>query len=349
MSDTTDILGLPLILPAQAQKHVTHNEALLALDAVVQLAVLDRNRTAPPVTATPGDRHLVAGTATGLWVGQEGRIAVLTGTGWQFHAPQPGWRAWVLGEAREAVYDGLTWKTPNEIEGGYARLGVSTAPDAVNRFAVASEAVLMTHQGAGVQLKLNKAAAGDTASLLFQTAWSGRAEMGTAGGSDFSVKVSANGSTWFTGLQVAAATGVPDFPQGLTRAGSPVFARSNILGTVSQTGGVPTGAVIEHGSNANGDFIRFADGTQICWKTDLTVTNASTALGSGFTSAALTWTFPQTFLVGSPPVVTGLADAVECWLTAATPVEGSVSLRVLAMVTKSGAIGVRTMAVGRWC
>ncbi|MBJ2151031.1 DUF2793 domain-containing protein [Paracoccus sp. IB05] len=348
MSDTTDILGLPLILPAQAQKHVTHNEALLALDAVVQLAVLDRNRTTPPVTATPGDRHLVAGTATGIWVGQEGRIAVLTGTGWQFHAPQPGWRAWVLGEAREAVYDGLTWKTPNEIEGGYARLGVSTTPDAVNRLAVASEAVLMTHQGAGVQLKLNKAAAGDTASLLFQTAWSGRAEMGTAGGSDFSVKVSANGATWFTGVQVAAATGVADFPQDLTRAGSQVFARNNILGTVSQSGGVPAGAVIERGSNANGEYIRYADGTQICWRNGISTPNVSTALGSGFTSAAVTWTYPAVFVTGSTPVVSGMADAVDCWLSHATPVVTSVSLRVLALVSKPAPVGLRAMAIGRW-
>ncbi|MCG7624395.1 hypothetical protein [Epibacterium sp. Ofav1-8] len=38
----------------------------------------------------------------------------------------------------------------------------------------------------------------------------------------------------------------------------------NLLGTVSQSGGTPTGAVIERGSNANGEYVRFADGTQIC-------------------------------------------------------------------------------------
>jgi hypothetical protein len=44
------------------------------------------------------------------------------------------------------------------------------------------------------------------------------------------------------------------------------FRRGNILGTVSQSGGVPTGAIIERGSNANGEFVRFADGTQMCWR-----------------------------------------------------------------------------------
>lgn len=42
------------------------------------------------------------------------------------------------------------------------------------------------------------------------------------------------------------------------------FGRGNILGTVSQSGGVPTGAIIERGENANGVYIRWADGTQIC-------------------------------------------------------------------------------------
>ena len=45
---------------------------------------------------------------------------------------------------------------------------------------------------------------------------------------------------------------------------SGLFSRANTLGTVSQSAGVPTGAIIERGSNSNGEFVRFADGTQIC-------------------------------------------------------------------------------------
>ena len=59
MSDTTTHLGLPYLLAAQAQKHVTHNEALRLLDAMVQLSVLDRTRTAPPASPTwPETRQL---------------------------------------------------------------------------------------------------------------------------------------------------------------------------------------------------------------------------------------------------------------------------------------------------
>lgn len=55
------------------------------------------------------------------------------------------------------------------------------------------------------------------------------------------------------------------------------YRNDNILGTVSQTGGVPTGAVIERGSNANGEYVRFADGTQICTNDNAAVTTAPAA------------------------------------------------------------------------
>jgi len=45
------------------------------------------------------------------------------------------------------------------------------------------------------------------------------------------------------------------------------YRQGNILGTVSQAAGAPTGAVVERGSNANGEYVRFADGTQICTRT----------------------------------------------------------------------------------
>jgi hypothetical protein len=69
MSDTSHILGLPYIQPAQAQKHVTHNEAIRVLDALVQLSVEDRDQTAPPATPTSGDRHILAANASGVWTG----------------------------------------------------------------------------------------------------------------------------------------------------------------------------------------------------------------------------------------------------------------------------------------
>lgn len=87
-------------------------------------------------------------------------------------------------------------------------VGINTAHDSGNRLAVSSPASLFTHEGAGHQVKLNKASAADTASLLFQTDFSGRAEMGTAGQDDFAIKVSADGSSWTTALAFDAASGM---------------------------------------------------------------------------------------------------------------------------------------------
>ena len=43
-----------------------------------------------------------------------------------------------------------------------------------------------------------------------------------------------------------------------------IYHNKNAVGPVSQSDGVPTGAIIQRGSNANGEFVRYADGTQIC-------------------------------------------------------------------------------------
>ncbi|WP_371345284.1 DUF2793 domain-containing protein [Ancylobacter sp. IITR112] len=109
MSETTPLLALPLLAAAQAQKHVTHNEALLRLDAAVQLAVLDRTRALPPAAPLPGDRHLVASGAGDAFAGHEGEIA-LYDSGWHFLAPRAGWRAYVVAEGVTLLFDGSVWR-----------------------------------------------------------------------------------------------------------------------------------------------------------------------------------------------------------------------------------------------
>ena len=88
-----------------------------------------------------------------------------------------------------------------------ALFGVNATADATTKFAVAAAASLFNHAGNGHQHKINKNAAGDTASLLFQTGTSGRAEMGTTGDDDFHFKVSADGSTWKEAIVIDRTTG----------------------------------------------------------------------------------------------------------------------------------------------
>ncbi|BCR29889.1 hypothetical protein KAM448_05810 [Aeromonas caviae] len=72
-----------------------------------------------------------------------------------------------------------------------------------------------------------------------------------------------------------------------------LYKKRNILGIVSQSAGAPTGAIIERGSNANGDYTKFADGFMVCTGT-LVTTLSSTPL-DGTNGASLVWTFPASF------------------------------------------------------
>ena len=114
MSDITTHLLLPYILASQAQKHVTHNEALRLLDAMVQLSVLDRTRTAPPVSPTDGDRHIVASGATGLWAGWDLNVAFWVDGVWMRLVPRPGWLAWIAAEQTFVVWNGSSWDLVGE-------------------------------------------------------------------------------------------------------------------------------------------------------------------------------------------------------------------------------------------
>jgi hypothetical protein len=196
MADATPNLDLPFLAAGQAGKHITHNEALRILDALAVLTLRDRTRTAPPASPAEGDRHLVAASPTGAWAGQAGTVAAWQDGAWAFFAPRVGWRAWVADEARLIAFDGAGWVAVAPAPNPTPLVGVNATADATNRLSVTSPAVLFRHDGAGAQVKIDKAAAGDSASVLFQTAASGRAEIGLTGDNRLHVKASADGTTW---------------------------------------------------------------------------------------------------------------------------------------------------------
>jgi len=306
MPDDTTILSLPLILPAQAQKHVTHNEALAQLDLIVQLAVIDRVLTTAPALPTLGDRHIVAAGASGPWVGQSGRIALYAETGWQFTQPLPGWQAHVLAEGQTAVFDGLVWETLSDGPLRVAQLGVSAVADATNRLVVSSDAVLLNHAGAGHQLKLNKAAAGDTASLLFQTGFSGRAEMGTAGSDGFDIKVSADGAVWSTALGADAATGEVTLPEPLHLGGQAADPAAPVDGTVwlnTTTGEVKVRSAGVTSALGGGGV---SDGD----KGDVTVSAAVWSIDAGAVTLAKLADIATDSLLGRDTAGTGVPEAL---------------------------------------
>ncbi|PSJ60337.1 DUF2793 domain-containing protein [Mesorhizobium soli] len=351
--DNTPNLALPYLMPSQAQKHVTHNEALQMLDALVQLSVQDRDLAAPPSSVSAGERWIVASGATGAWAGQHGKIAVAQDGGWIFLSPGTGWLAWVADEAQLVAWDGGKWTTSvaspfqdtlftlvNEADaskqakfllsgitagqtrtytlpnltgalatignlsqtfsgattfsgtftasgttvsfgtgtgastvnlgtgattsgntkivnigtGGangsttnvnigptaataaatvtfsgrvlevlaasanvtalYAGIGGATA-DSYNRLSINSPAVLFNHAGASMQATLNKSASGNDAGFIFQTNWSSRALFGTLGDDNFTMKVSPDGSAFFTSLELVRTSGLTRVHNGL--------------------------------------------------------------------------------------------------------------------------------------
>lgn len=111
MPDQTPNLAMPFIMPAQAQKHVTHNEAIELLDMIVQLSVEAGGAEVPPVAAAEGQSWILGANPTGDWSGQGGKIASWRGGGWLFVAPGEGWLAWVQNDAALQVMTGGAWVT----------------------------------------------------------------------------------------------------------------------------------------------------------------------------------------------------------------------------------------------
>jgi hypothetical protein len=218
----TPHLALPLLDAAQAQKHVTHNEALSLMDALAHLAASAR-ATAPPPAPNEGDRLLVTAVATGAFAGKEKQIATFLAGAWSFLQPQSGWRLYLAAESQMLLYNGADWvdlaSGLRELQ-NLTRLGVGTTADATNPFAAKINAALFTAKGAAeggsgdLRLTLNKELAGNTGSILYQSNYSARAEAGLSGNNDFRVKVSADGATWKDAIIVDQATGGVTFPRG---------------------------------------------------------------------------------------------------------------------------------------
>jgi hypothetical protein len=113
----TPNLSLPFIEAGQAQKHVTHNEALRLLDSLVQLAVVSVSVN-PPGSPANGERHIVGNAASGSFAGHENEVAAFQDGGWVFLLPQPGWRTWLIDDAKFLVWTGSAWTEISSGGGG---------------------------------------------------------------------------------------------------------------------------------------------------------------------------------------------------------------------------------------
>lgn len=109
--DETIRWALPLLAAGQAQKEITHNEAIAAIDRLLHLAVLSRTMATPPTQPAVGDAYIIGVSPTGDWQGAPGKLASFDGFGWTISMPNPGCMAWVADEQQFAVCTDAGWAT----------------------------------------------------------------------------------------------------------------------------------------------------------------------------------------------------------------------------------------------
>ena len=228
--DTSARLGLPYLAAGQLQKHVTLNEALTRLDALTQTAVVSRTTAAQPAAPADGALYILPTGATGAAWGEraEGSLMRAEAGGWLAVEAPDGLLAVVLDSEEVLVRRVGTWTPliadePVTALQNLTRLGVNTEADATNVIAARLNKALWTalesESGGDGDLRFtfNKQGASDVLSLLFQSGWGGRAELGLIGDDDLRLKVSADGGTWREAFSVDRASGRLWFAQGATR------------------------------------------------------------------------------------------------------------------------------------
>lgn len=124
-----------------------------------------------------------------------------------------------------------------------------------------------------------------------------------------------------------------------------------VVGTVAQVGGIPTGQVVERGSNVNGEYVRFADGTQICRNIFTVSLVISTGYFGGFISPVTVWNFPANFASVGVPAVNGTCagySAFGCVVGSTTQSSAGVFLTSALSVTAGATRYIAVTAIGRW-
>jgi len=109
MTIVTPRLRMPLLDMGQAQKELTHNEALTLVDFFVQPRVEAMDATVPPADPSNGQAWIVGNGAQGIWAGHENSLALWTDGGWRFVQPFRALCVWIGGGDMFARWDGLNW------------------------------------------------------------------------------------------------------------------------------------------------------------------------------------------------------------------------------------------------
>ena len=221
-------LALPLLVAEQAQKHVTHNEALgAARRDGAALGQGPRPRQPARIAGRGRPLHRRGGRDRRLGRARRRASRCWQDGAWSFYAPREGWRAWVEDEDAFLSSTARAGSTVGAALGALQNLtllGIGTTADATNPFSAKLNKALWTAKTAAeggdgdLRYTMNKETAADVLSLLLQSGFSGRAEIGLIGDDDLTIKVSPDGSAWTSALIVDKDDGAALFTCGSATA-----------------------------------------------------------------------------------------------------------------------------------
>lgn len=301
--DQSARLGLPYLAAGQMQKHVTLNEALTRLDALVQTAVVSRSLAVQPAEPVDGALYILPANASGeAWAARpEGALMRAEAGGWTVVDVPDGLVVLVLDAAEVVIRHGGAWVPLGErldaIQ-NLSRLGLGTTADAANPFAARLNKALWTAVGVGeggdgdLRLTLNKEGPSDVLSLLFQSGWGGRAELGLIGDDDLRLKVSADGGSWRDVWSVDRDTGRISFERGASRREVTVFtaddayaipswARTLEAVAIGGGGGGGAGAFAASGDRYGGGGGGAGGISRAVWPAELLADGLTVSVGAG--------------------------------------------------------------------
>ncbi len=105
---------LPMLAVNQMQKEVTHNEALAAIDMLLEPIAVAALINVPPPSPALGQCWLIGSAPTGTWAGRAQHIACWTSGGWRWTMPRVGMTV-SLENGAKARFDGTAWLLPPSV------------------------------------------------------------------------------------------------------------------------------------------------------------------------------------------------------------------------------------------
>lgn len=124
------------------------------------------------------------------------------------------------------------------------------------------------------------------------------------------------------------------------------YRRGNVLAAVGMSGSVPSGGLVEYGTNSAGRYARFVDGTQICWMTNLTFGVITTAVGAVFEGTEIQFALPASF--SGDFVLSTSTDSTNIWHVTNMYGTSAFTINLFCFSSISSSRKFGSVAIGRW-